>query len=433
MFKNWTPDSRRRTAGWLLSALTALLLTSEPVREFTDLPDSIRLTRGSSASLSLPSLLEADVDGDAAVLSGMDESLSGRASALQLSAQETGSASLTVRLMGLLPLKTIPVSVEEARTLIPGGMPVGVAIRTAGVLVVGASDLGGSTKSPAREAGMQPGDLICEVDGIKVTDSSHLSSLLASGEEVILTVQRNDELFSLPLTPVIDPRDGVYRLGAWVRDSTAGVGTLSYYDPDSNRFGALGHAITDVDTGLVLDVQNGEIVESSIIEIHKGEAGSPGELVGQFGSGSQPLGEIEVNGVCGIYGTALHPFSNTLYPDGLLAASRDEIHTGSAQILTTLDSGGLKAYQCEIIKVARQSVSPQRGMTIHITDPVLLEKTGGIVQGMCMRYNRDNTGNAPNARDFGVFPVSLTLQSEKCPYQAQKKQIPGHFASGILS
>ena len=133
---------------------------------------------------------------------------------------------------------------------------------------------------------------------------------------------------------------------------------------------------------MVLDVQNGEIVASSIVEIHKGEAGSPGELVGQFGSGSEPLGEIESNGVCGIYGTALHPFSNALYPDGLPAASRDEIHTGPAQLLTTLDSGGLKAYQCEIIKVACQSVSPQRGMTIRITDPALLEKTGGIVQGM---------------------------------------------------
>ena len=382
MLKKWTPDSRRRLTGWLLSALTALFLTSEPVREFTSLPDSLRLTRGSRTAFELSSLFEADLQGEAAVLSSMDESFSGHASALYLDAQETGSASLTVRLMGLLPLKTIPVSVEEARILVPGGMPVGVAIRTQGVLVVGASDLGGSTKSPARESGLQPGDLICEVDGVPVTGSAHLSSLISSGKSVILTVQRKDDLFSLPLTPVIDPRDGVYRLGAWVRDSTAGVGTLSFYDPATNRFGALGHAITDVDTGQVLDVQNGEIVESRIVEIHKGEIGEPGELVGQFGGVSRPLGEIETNGVCGIYGTAYAPLTNPLCPDGLPIASRDEIHTGPAQILTTLNDAGPCAYDCEIIRIARQSSSQQRSMLIEITDPELLEKTGGIVQGM---------------------------------------------------
>jgi stage IV sporulation protein B len=382
MLKKRTPDSRRRMTGWLLSALTALLLTSEPVRDFTALPDSIRLTRGSGAAFALPSLLEADVQGEAAALSSMDESLSDQADNLYLNARQAGSAFLTVRLMGLLPLKTIPVSVEESRVLIPGGMPVGVAIRTQGVLVVGASDLGGATKSPAREAGLQPGDLICEVDGVPVTGSSHLSSLISSGEAVILTVERDDDLFSLPLTPVIDPRDGAYRLGAWVRDSTAGVGTLSFYDPATNRFGALGHAITDVDTGQVLDVQNGEIVESRIVEIHKGESGEPGELVGQFGGGSHPLGEIETNGVCGIYGSAYEPLVSLIYPDGLPIASRDEIHTGPAQLLTTLDDSGSCAYDCEIIKIARQPSSRQRSMLIEITDPELLERTGGIVQGM---------------------------------------------------
>ncbi len=378
MLKNWNPDLRRRAAGWLLSALTALLLTSEPVRGFTALPDSIRLTRGSGAPISLPSLLDADVQGDAAVLSSTDESIQ----SLYLSARETGSASLTVRLMGLLPLKTIPVSVEEERILIPGGTPVGVAIRTEGVLVVGASDLGGATVSPAREAGLQPGDLICEVDGVPVEGSSHLSSLIAPGRPVILTIQRSGSAFSVPLSPVLDPRDGVYRLGAWVRDSTAGVGTLSFYDPATERFGALGHAITDVDTGQVLDVRNGEIVQSCIVEIRKGEIGEPGELVGQFGSASEALGQIEINGVCGIYGSAYQPIRNPLYPNGLPIAARDEIRTGPAQILTTLNDEGVRAYDCEITKIARQSSSLQRSMMLTVTDAELLSQTGGIVQGM---------------------------------------------------
>ena len=381
MLKKWDPDSRRRMTGWLLSALTALLLTSEPVREFSSLPDSIHLTQGASASIALPSLLEANVDGDAAVLSSTDQTLAD-SSALRLSAQKEGDASLTVRLMGMLPLKTIPVSVTEQRILIPGGLPVGVVIQTQGVLVVGVSDLGGSTKSPAREAGLQPGDLICEVDGVQITDAAHLSSMISSGAPVILTIRRENRLFSLPLTPTCDPRDGVYRLGAWVRDSTAGVGTLSFYDPQSNRYGALGHAVTDIDTGLVLDVQNGEIVKSSIVEIHKGAAGEPGELVGQFGGASEPLGEISVNGACGIYGEAYSPIDNPLYPDGLPIASRDEIRTGYAQLLTTLDDTGLRTYDCEITRIARHASSQQRSMMISITDPKLLEQTGGIVQGM---------------------------------------------------
>ena len=382
MLKKWTRDSRRRLTGWLLSALALLLLTSEPVNAVVSFPDSIRLMRGHSASFALPGLVRADMDGSAAVLSSSDETLSGALASVELAGQETGVSSLTLRLMGILPFKTVPVSVADEKILIPGGSPVGVAIRTQGVLVVGVSDLGGSTISPAREAGLKSGDLIQAVDGEPVTGARHLSSLITSGEAVVLTVLRDDQSISVPLTPVVDPRDGAYRLGAWVRDSTAGVGTLSFYDPETGRFGALGHAITDIDTGMVLDVQNGEIVESRITEIHRGEVGAPGELVGRFGSGSEALGSIDINGACGIYGQAYEPMTNSLYPDGLPILSRDEVHPGHAQILTTLDDSGPAAYDCEIVKLSHQGSASQRSILLEITDPALLEKTGGIVQGM---------------------------------------------------
>ena len=380
MRKMMDPASRRRLTGWLLSALAALLLTSEPMKEIAALPDSIQLSRGSSASVSLPPLLEPDVSGGAAVLSSMDETLED--ASFQLSGIETGSASVTLRLMGFLPVRSIPVCVQEERILIPGGSPVGVAIRTNGVLVVGASDLGGSTASPAREAGLLPGDMIQAIDGVTVTGARHLSSLITSDETLMLTVLRSGETLTVPLTPALDPRDSTYRLGAWVRDSTAGIGTLSFYDPETDLFGALGHAITDIDTGLVLDVQEGEIIESSITEIHKGERGTPGELVGQFGPSSDALGQIGVNSACGIYGKAYEPIGNALYPDGLPIACRSEIHAGPAQILTTLDDTGICAYDCEIVKLTHQPASDQRSMVIRMTDPALLEKTGGIVQGM---------------------------------------------------
>ncbi len=380
MLKKMDRAARRRLCGWMLSAAAALLLTSQPIRELGQLPDSLRLMRGHSTSLPLSVLLEADIDSDSAVLSGMDETLS--SNALTLCAEETGSTSITFKLMGFLPFKTIPVSVEEEKILIPGGFPVGVAIRTQGVLIVGASDLGGSTVSPARQAGLLPGDLICEVDGTAVKNSQHLSSLLSSGKEVLLTILRGDDEFTLPLTPVLDPRDGVYRLGAWVRDSTAGIGTLSFYDPETGRYGALGHAVTDVDTGQILNVQNGEIIESRITQIHRGESGAPGELIGQFGADSESLGSIDTNGACGIYGDAFEDMICPLYPQGLPILSGDEVQVGSAQILTTLDDSGIHAYNCEITKVSRQSGQTQRNLILRITDEELLQKTGGIVQGM---------------------------------------------------
>lgn len=382
MLKKWTRESKKHFAGWLLSALAAFLLTSEPVEALLSLPDSIQLTRGYSASISLPDLLKADLTGSSAALSSMDESLSNGVSSVELTGQETGVSSLKLRLMGLFPLKTIPVHVEEEKILIPGGSPVGVAIQTEGVLVVGISDLGGATISPAREAGLQGGDVILALDGVSVTNARHLSSLVEPGETVILTVLRNGQTMTMPLTPVADPRDGVFRLGAWVRDSTAGIGTLSFYDPETGRFGALGHAITDIDTGLILDVRNGEIVESAISEIHKGESGAPGELVGRFGNASQSIGSIEENGVYGIYGNAYAAINNALFPNGIPIMSRDEVRTGPAQILTTLDSSGPHAYDCEIIKLTRQDEPAQRSMVVRITDPELLDKTGGIVQGM---------------------------------------------------
>lgn len=380
MLKKMDRTLRRRLTAWMLSALAALLLSSEPMKQLCSLPDSILLTRGHGTPLSLSWPLDAELSGDAAALSSMDETLKDE-SHVYLTGQDEGAASLTVRLLGLLPFKRIPVSVQEERVLIPGGSAVGVAIRTQGVLVVGASDLGGSSASPARMAGLLPGDLIQAVDGTAVTSARGLSGMITSDETVVLTVLRDGEILSIPLKPVADPRDGVYRLGVWVRDSTAGIGTLSFYDPETGRFAALGHAITDIDTGMVLDVQEGEIAQSRITEIHKGERGAPGELVGEF-SGSATLGEIKENSVYGIYGSAYEPMGNILYPEGIPVLSRDEVHLGAAQLLTTLDETGVHAYDCEIVRLARQDSPAQRSMVIRVTDPELLEKTGGIVQGM---------------------------------------------------
>ena len=380
-FKNMSRDSRRHLCGWALAALTALALTSQPVRDLSALPDSIRLTRGYSTALTLPSLLEADIDGQAAVLSSLAETLDGASSGVSLTGEKEGYSALTLRLMGLFPFKTIPVSVEEEKILIPGGSPVGVAIKTQGVVVVGVSDLGGSVKSPARTAGLTGGDLILEVDGTPVTGAHHLSTLIDSGDIVVLTVDRNGDTLYLPLQPVLDTRDNTYRLGAWVRDSTAGVGTLSFYDPESGRYGALGHAITDIDTGTILSIDEGLLFDSCVVDIQRGASGAPGELIGQFSLLEEAVGSICKNTEFGIFGSLDAPAAEG-FTGAIPLAEPNEVKSGKAQLYTTLDGEGVRAYDCEITRVTAQNAPATRSMTIRITDKQLIEKTGGIAQGM---------------------------------------------------
>ncbi len=175
-----------------------------------------------------------------------------------------------------------------------------------------------------------------------------------------LTISGESGTRTAEVTPVLDPHDNSYRLGAWVRDSTAGVGTLSFYDPETAHYGALGHAICDVDTGGILSVSDGEILKSDIVSIREGERGTPGELRGAFIEQALRLGAITENLNCGIYGNMYSDIQNPLYPDGITVSNRTLVHTGPAQLLTTLDSEGIRAYDCEITRVFRQDAAPPR-------------------------------------------------------------------------
>jgi stage IV sporulation protein B len=222
------------------------------------------------------------------------------------------------------------------------------------------------------------------VDGIAVENASQLAEMIARAGARPLAVEyaRDGAVMSTTLIPGLDNASGTFRMGAWVMDSTAGVGTLSFYDPDSGRYGALGHAITDGDTGQVLTVGQGQILRASVVDVKKGAKGAPGELKGSFLREAEVLGSIERNGILGIYGSMDEAYVNPLYPEGLPIGLRGDVHTGAAQILSTVDGQGIKAYDVEIVQVNQQQNPAPKSMVIRVTDPVLLEKTGGIVQGM---------------------------------------------------
>ncbi len=376
----------KKVCGIMLSLLVVALNYSSPVQRLLQLPDALVLRAGEETHLSFGLPLRVQVDQpDAAVISSGDETLRDVAvTGVELSALSEGQAQVRLSLFGGWPFKNVDVRVEESRVLVPGGQAIGVALHTSGVLVVGTSDLAGGAANPAQEAGLQPGDVIRSLGGQEVESAQHLTQLVNAhgGETVEMVVQRTGKEVRMRIAPVRDALDGQYRLGVWVRDSTAGVGTLSFYDPESGAFGALGHAITDVDTGESLTVRDGDILHADIVDVLKGQRGEPGELKGSFLKEGETFGSILLNNAFGIYGQSDEALVNPLYPQGLPVGSRYSVHEGKASILSTVEGDTVREYEVEITRCVQQGSPAQKGMILRVTDPELLERTGGIVQGM---------------------------------------------------
>ncbi len=376
------PSTLRRAAGVVVSMLLAASWFSPMQKTLRTLPEALSLTQGQSSTLTLGGLT---LTGDAlTVTATQDESL-GMVGAVDVSVATTGTTELLLSLFGI-PLKRVEVEVSPEKRLIPGGQALGIAMRTEGVLIVGVSDVAEGI-SPARNAGLAAGDVIRSINGTPITTAEQLTEVLnapgtADVSPLEIAYDRAGKRRMTRLTPYREPSAGSVRLGAWVRDSTAGVGTLSFYDPDNGHYGALGHAITDGDTGAVLSVSEGQVLRAHVVAVQKGQPGAPGELKGSFLREGEVLGDIRRNSVLGIYGTLDKPATNALYPDGLPIGLRSGVHTGAATILSTVDGEGVKEYAVEITRVNQQSSPAPKSMVLRVTDERLLSLTGGIVQGM---------------------------------------------------
>lgn len=301
----------------------------------------------------------------------------------------SNTRKVQVNLLGFLPLKTVSVkAISNKISLYPGGQPIGVKLNTKGALIVALSDIEtekGKTISPGAADGIQIGDSILKINNINIISSEQVSEIVnnCEGKELNIVIKRKGEELTKKIKPVKSIKDGKYKIGLWIRDSTAGVGTLTFYDEKSNKFAALGHPITDSDTGTILNISTGQIISSTIVSVRKGAKGNPGELKGIFIDEEVAIGDILKNTECGIFGcTNKSLINNKNYNKPLSIALRDEIKEGPAQILTTIDGEEPKAYNIQIEKLLKQETPSPKSMIIRITDPVLLEKTGGIVQGM---------------------------------------------------
>ena len=264
----------------------------------------------------------------------------------------------------------VPAQGAEARTLIPLGKAVGIKLFADGALVVAVEN----------SAVLQKGDLLLKLGGEEVSSIEEVQGLLRENGGAVMTmeVQRGEQRLSLSDSPQ-QGADGVWRLGVWIRDSMAGVGTVTYYDPATNTYGALGHGITDVDTAQLMTLQRGSIMATQVKAVKRGAAGEPGELKGDF-SVQRDIGTLSANTSCGIFGGAT---DTAFFGEGeaLPVATPTQIHCGDATILSTVSGEETQEYKVEIQKVYENGKNG-RDMLLQVKDEALLSKTGGIVQGM---------------------------------------------------
>ncbi len=304
---------------------------------------------------------------------------------LTLQSSKLGIYELEFRLLGVLPIKKMKVHVMPEKRVVPGGHSVGVKLRPNGVIVVGFApivDEKGQKHSPAQESGIKIGDTIYKVNDKNIYSAEDLSKIINSCPENIddINVKRNGKKISIKLNPIKN-NVGIYQLGLWVRDVTAGVGTLTFYDPETGYYGALGHIISDADTGKVIEVGRGEIIRAKITSISHGKKNQPGEKKGVFINEQQTMGNITANTPFGIFGKTYYELNNPYYST-LPIAPVSQVHEGKAKILTVVKDEKIQQYDIEIQKITQQSFPNSKGMIIKITDSDLLDKTGGIVQGM---------------------------------------------------
>ncbi|MCX7747514.1 MAG: SpoIVB peptidase [Clostridia bacterium] len=389
---NFIRSHKKRFVIFLAVCFTVIALSY--IITFSVLPGNITLLEGEEYIYHFKSPLFVNITADKAgiiKLNNGDIKTSGSfvnlSNPISLKSQGHGSVKLNLRFLGLIPIKTLKVDIVPNKKVIACGNTVGVKLQVDGILVIGVSAVeteSGKRILPAKESGIETGDLLMEANRTKLESVDDLINEISNsgGKAMRIKYKHGSSVKETEVKPEKSEDDEKYHIGLWVRDSTAGIGTLTFYDPDTKYFGALGHGITDIDTGTLMPVREGEILESNILSIKKGRQGNPGELKGIFTEGRSKLGSIVNNSEHGIYGqleeSALSKLPEMAYPIAL----RNTVKEGEAQILANIDGKTIEKYNVEIEKVSRQNSNSSKGMLIKIVDKRLLDTTGGIVQGM---------------------------------------------------
>jgi len=347
---------------------------------------------------------------------------------LTIKTDSAGTAEMTIGAFGV-PMRRIVLDVVPDIKVVPLGTAIGVRINTDGVMVLGMSSFLGEDGEAHRPSGdvLKAGDLIFKVNDIEIKNKEALSDIIAkSTGDVTLFLRRDGKETKVTLTPMLAATDGVRRIGAWVRDSTKGIGTLTYYNPSTGTFGALGHGIMDVDTKKLMSVKSGIIMPSTVTSVKKGFRGAPGELEGIVDT-SRILGQIISNSSNGIYGTLdTNAKPGVVLREPMPIALRTHIKEGPATILTSVSGTKVDEYEIYIENVNHFTTDETKGMVIRITDPELLKITGGIVQGMSgspILQNGRIVGAVTHVfvqdptKSYGIFIENMIQPEDKTEYE----------------
>lgn len=297
------------------------------------------------------------------------------------SAQSVGDDNSDLTLLGIIPVKSETIKTVEENTVLVSGHSFGIKLYTDGVMVVGTKDItvNGKTVNPSEEAGVSVGDIIVSINGEKVYSSDRVSEILNdnNGKAFRIRINRNGEYRDLSLEPVYVDSEGAYKAGMWVRDSTAGIGTITFFNPSNSSVAALGHPITDVDTGEIMPILDGQAVETTVTSVTRSTSSETGSICCDFSN--KEIGELSKNTTHGIYGSYTDKTDLSKCCEYEVALPQ-EVQKGFCQIITTVDENGPKVYSAEITKINQND--DEKNMVIRITDEELIKITGGIVQGM---------------------------------------------------
>jgi stage IV sporulation protein B len=356
-----------------------------------NIPDEIKIMVGTEEAFDFKMPLEAKIDtGDIGVISVNDLRVPSNQINIDLNrpftleSSQTGTYDVSLKLFGLFKFKRISLDVIDTTELIPCGNPIGIYVETNGILVLGSGRITGEdglNYEPVSNK-LKSGDYILEINGKALTKKKELIDEIqdCNGKDITLLVRRNKEKITVRVTPV-KTTNGSYKIGAWIRDNTQGIGTLTFITADG-QFGALGHGITDIDTGLLMDIKAGSIYRAEIMSIVKGREGEPGELIGMIRqSDRHRIGAITNNTLQGIFGSIGKEYEDSLGMKPLKIGFKQEVTKGKAKILCTVDDR-VEEYDIVIESIDISNSNQSKGIVLRITDERLLGKTGGIVQGM---------------------------------------------------
>jgi stage IV sporulation protein B len=386
----------RPVIGIILALLFLTLCFSPQARMVLTLPENQKLVVGESSQiiLEMPDILkdyvQMQVAGGSSIVFAVPTdppvAVNRQSNGYEIVALKPGKVDVTVKLLGYIPVKSMAVEAIAPRRVVVGGHSIGVMLQSRGVMVVGFApvvDNSGEKVYPARDEGMQIGDLILKVDGQGVSTENDLARIIDNHgeEEMVLTVQRREEVFEVPVEGYYCPETQRYRIGLYVRDGVVGVGTLTFWDPQTRQYAALGHVIIDADTRQGIQVLSGQIVSASVQTIKPGRPGRPGEKIGIFNSEGNIKGNITKNTSFGIFGLTDDEISNPLHRYSMEVGYAHQVKKGKAQIYTVINGEDIEAFDVVIEKVYPERQNG-KGMVIRVTDERLLNVTGGIIQGM---------------------------------------------------